>query len=147
MFYFVVLYLLFSIGFLINSIIFLIRKHWVKYRIIAISVTILIGLLILSTRAIVTEVVYGEIIHKISNQDDAYTLIKIRLFENNRFISETYNLSCNIENIGTYKLTGDKLTLVFEGEKSEYLDTHYQLNNDTLKSYNNEYKDLIIKKD
>ena len=58
----------------------------------------------------------------------------------------TYNLSCNIENIGTYKLTDNELTLSFKGEKSEYLETRYELKNDTLKSLNNKNEILIMNK-
>ena len=146
MYYFGLLFIFITIGFLINSIVFLRKKQWTKYRIIAISLTLLIGLLILSTRGIMTKTIYGRTMYTITNQDNAYTLIKIRLFKNHKFISVTYNLSCNIENIGAYKLTDNELTLTFEGEKSEYLETRYGLKNDTLKSLDNENEILIMNK-
>lgn len=57
----------------------------------------------------------------------------MRLFKNNKFISETYDLSCNIENIGTYVLAENELVLTFKNKKSEYLGTKYSLKNDTLR--------------
>ena len=60
MYYFGLMFILITIGFLINSIIFLIKKQWTRYRIIVISLTLLIGLLILSTRSIVTRTIYGK---------------------------------------------------------------------------------------
>ena len=93
MFYFGVIFILFTIGFLINSIIFLIRKQWIKYRIIAISLTLLIGLLILSIRGIVTKTIYGKTLHTITNQENAYTLIKIRLLTTT--IHTEINRSCD----------------------------------------------------
>ena len=144
--YFRISFIFITIGFLINSIIFLIKKQWTTYRIIAISLTLFIGLLILSTRGIMTKTLYGKTMYTITNQDNAYTLIKLRLFDDYKFISVTYNLSCNVENIGTYKLTDNELTLTFEGEKSEYLETRYRLKNDTLKSLDNKNEILVINK-
>ncbi len=146
MYYFGLMFILITIGFLINSIIFLIKKQWTRYRIIVISLTLLIGLLILSTRSIVTRTIYGKPLQTVTNQENAYTLIKIRLFKNHKFISETYNLSCNIENTGTYKLTDNELSLKFNGEKSEYLETRYRLKNDTLKSIDDQNEILIMNK-
>jgi len=93
-----------------------------------------------------TKTLYGKTMYTITNQDNAYTLIKLRLFDDYKFISVTYNLSCNVENIGTYKLTDNELTLTFEGEKSEYLETRYRLKNDTLKSLDNKNEILVINK-
>ena len=146
MYYLGLLFIIITIAFLINSTFFLIKKQWTRYRIIAISLTLLIGLLILSTRSIITNTVYGKTLHTITNQDNAYTLIKIRLFKNHKFISETYDLSCNIENIGTYELTKNELTLKFNGAKSEYLETRYQIKKDTLKSLDHENEILIMNK-
>ncbi|WP_066633799.1 hypothetical protein [Labilibacter marinus] len=146
MYYFGLLFIVITIGFLINSVIFLVKKQWIKYRIIAISLTLLIGLLILLTRSIMTKTIYGKTLHTITNQDDAYTLIKIRMFKNHKFISETYDMSCNVENTGTYKLTDNELTLKFNGEKSEYLESRYRLKNDTLISLESENYKLIMNK-
>lgn len=144
--YFAAFSIILAIGFLINSIIFLIRKHWIKYRIIAISMTLLIGLMVLLSRGIVTKTVYGKTLYTITNQEDAYALIDIRLFKNQKFISVTYDLCCNVENTGTYKLTENQLTLSFNGEKSEYLETRYEIRNDTLISLDNTNEILIMKK-
>ncbi|MFI2742199.1 hypothetical protein ACG2LH_05630 [Zhouia sp. PK063] len=89
---------------------------------------------------------YGKISYTITNQDNAYTLIKIRLFKNHKFISQTYDLGCNVENTGTYKLTANKLTLMFNEEKSEYLESRYQLKNNVLISLASENDTLIMNK-
>lgn len=132
MFYFGVTFLIVSLGFLINSIIFYKKKQWIRYRICAITLTLLLGLLIISTRSVMTKLLYGKVSHIITNENGEFPYIKVRLYRNKKFISETYDVSCNIETKGTYELADNELILHFKGEKSSYLETKYKIINDTL---------------
>lgn len=132
------------IGFLINAILFLWKKHWVVYRKLSIAGTILIVLAMISTRSLITHFQYGEEVHHISNLSDAYVLIDVRLFENGTFISSTYDASCNRENTGTYDLNANQLNLKFDNVKSEYLETRYAIHHDTLVSESGDNEKLII---
>ncbi len=131
------------IGFLINSVIFYKKKQWPKYRKIAILLTILLVVLIFTMRNIITGTYYGKVLYTITNTNNAYTIIKLRLFQNKKFISETYDMCYNVENTGTYVLTDNELMLEFKEDKSQYLETQYRLKGDSLKSINSENETLI----
>ena len=132
---------------IINSWFFLKRNHWKRYRIVALLIAILLLTISFSIRPLVFAIVYGKEIFVIENQEEGFELIKLRLYENNRFFSWTYDMSCQIENIGTYRLEKGKMVLSFENEKSDYLGTEYLFKDDSLICVKGcQYKnDLVIK--
>ena len=73
---------------------------------------------------------YGKEINLIEGNDPVY--IKIKLYDNGKFFAYTYDASCESENIGTYKLTDNKLIFKFKREKSEYLGTEYRIENNLV---------------
>jgi glucan phosphoethanolaminetransferase (alkaline phosphatase superfamily) len=128
------IFIIISIALFINSWIFLKKRSWKKYRITVMIICILIVLISLSIRSVIFQVSYGKEKHKIENTENYNQLIEIKLYENGKFYSWTYDMSCQIENIGTYKLNENKITLEFENEnaKSEYLGTEYLIENDKV---------------
>ncbi len=131
-FIFMVIFIVIAIGFLINSIIYYRKKQWTTYRVVAIIFILLLGLSIVSTRSVVTKILYGKVLYTITNEDDAYTVVTIRLFENKRFISETHAVGGYSENYGTYDITDKELNFKFKRLDFNHLETRYRLSNDIL---------------
>ncbi|MCB4800281.1 hypothetical protein [Neotamlana laminarinivorans] len=116
----------------INSLIFLKKRNWIKYRIIVIIICSLLILTSLNIRSILFQTSYGKIKLEIQNAENNYELIQIKLYENGKFYSTIYDMSCKLEYIGTYQLNENILILKFKNEKSEYLGTEYYIKNKKL---------------
>ncbi|WP_430413183.1 hypothetical protein [Kordia sp.] len=126
------IFIIISIALFINSWIFLNKNNWKKYRITVMIICVLIVLISLTLRSVIFQVSYGKEKHKIENTENYNQLIEVKLYENGKFYSWTYDMGCQLENIGTYKLNGNKITLEFGNEKSEYLGTEYLIENDKV---------------
>lgn len=118
-----------GIGLLVNSWFFYLKGKWKKYRVGLIFIISIFLFLSIFLRQIIM-IGYGEGKFLIERDDRIY--VKIKLYNNGDFFAYTYDLSCESENIGIYKLKGNILTLEFKNEKSEYLGTKYQIENNLV---------------
>lgn len=123
-----IFFILLGIGLFINSWIF--YSKWKKYRIGIISMVLFFFFLSIFLRQIIMLINYGKEINLLEGNDPVY--IKIKLYDNGKFFAYTYDASCESENIGTYKLTDNKLIFKFKREKSEYLGTEYRIENNLV---------------
>lgn len=123
-----IIFILLGIGLLINSWIFYLKKKWKKYRIGIILMIMIFFFVSAIPRTIIMSTIYGKETNLIEGNTPVY--IKIKLYKNGNFFAYTYDTSCESENIGTYQLIDNKLNLSFKNEKSEYLGTEYQIENE-----------------
>ena len=131
----VITYLLFIISvilFLINSINHHSKNDWKKYRIIMITLTLSMIMLTFSLRMLYFKIAYGNEKYLIENKNGNDVFIKIKLYENGKFFSYTYDASCESENIGTYNISGNNLTFNYANEKSKYLENRYTIDDKEL---------------
>lgn len=138
------LFSVFSFFLIINSAIFYQKKNWVKYRIIVISTFSLLLFLSLFIKSITFFIFYGNEKYVIERAKESFELIDLKLYENKRFHSWTFDMGCQVGNVGTYTITDKRLTLKFEDVKSEYLGTRYQIENNNIKCLDCD-NDLIFK--
>lgn len=121
------LFILISLLFMLNSIIFYFKGHWIKYRLLSI---IFISIMILSSvflRKIILTIAYGKEKISLTSNPNSGVHIKLKLYKNGKFYSYTYDISCEEENIGTYTILDYELKLEFKDEKSEFLGTRYKI--------------------
>lgn len=122
-----IIFILLTFGLIINSWIFYIKEKWKKYRILSIVISSILIILAISFRQIILTTYYGKEKSIIEGQNPIN--IKIQLFENGKFFAYTYDISCESESIGTYKLTNNLLKLKYKNKKSDYLGTEYRIEN------------------
>ena len=121
------IFLLISIGLIINSLVYYQKNKWKNYRIAVIILTIILLFFSVFTREIVMTTYYGKPINIIKGTEPV--IVKIQLYKNGKFFAYTYDAACEIENTGTYSLSDNILTLNFKEEKSKYLGTTYKIEN------------------
>ena len=129
-----VIFVLLVGGITINSFIFYAKNKWKKYRIGVILTCSILLFLSIFLRGIVNSIYFGK--EKFLLESNESIFIKIQLFENGKFFAYTYDISCEIENYGTYKISNNKLNLNFKNKKSEYLGTEYIINNNKVNCLN-----------
>ncbi len=139
------IFVIISIALIINSWVFLKKNSSNKYRITIIIFCFLINLIFIFIRSLIFNFSYGNEKHIIKNTDIYETLVEIKLYENGKFYAWTYDMGCQLENVGTYIMKENKLTLIFESEKSKYLGTQFLIKNDVVLclkdcEYNNELR-------
>ncbi len=143
------LFFITAFGLLLNSTIMFSKNHWRNYRLIASIATVILVSLILLPRENFVKIILGKPNHSFNrvdkNEKYATASIKIRLFENGKFLSETYDAHLNNENIGNYTFKNGNLILDFVNEKSEYIGTEFKMINDTLNCLNCKEKVKLIK--
>ncbi|RKN83235.1 hypothetical protein [Ulvibacterium marinum] len=134
------LFFIIASGLLLNSIIMFTQNHWRNYRLIASIIIVILVFLVILPRENYVKSVLGK--PKLSfnrinkNEKYATATIKIRLFNNGRFLSETYDAHLNNENMGNYTFENGNLSLDFHNEKPEYMGTELKIINDTLSCLN-----------
>jgi len=119
-------------------------KNYRKYAIIA-------GFLVLVTsffiRALVFQVFFGKEKYSYEHLGYSIPLVDLKLYENKKFYSLTYDFGCHIENIGTYTKNNKTLNLEFDGQHSKYLGTKYRIEGNHIICLNcNEYLRLRLKR-
>lgn len=143
------LFYVLAFGLLINSIFQLYRNHWRNYRIIVAVVTTVIIFLVISPREKYVNLLLGkpDLTYTRVDKNENYLTasVSIKLFENGKFLSETYDAHLNNENIGNYIFENGTLKLDFENEQSEYMGTEYKIINDTLQCMDCSEKVKLIK--
>jgi hypothetical protein len=143
------LFFITTFGLLLNSTIMFSKKHWKNYRLIAVIISVIFISLVLLPRENIVKLILGKPNHSFNrvdkNEKYATATMKIRLFENGKFLSETYDAHLNNENIGNYTFENGNLNLDFHNEKSEYMGTEFKMINDTLNCLNCKEKVKLIK--
>jgi hypothetical protein len=126
-FYFVawVIFIGLSSALIINSWFFLKRNHWKQYRIAALTIVTLLLMIAFSIRPMVFSLTYGNEKYVLENQEESFEQIKLKLYENEKFFSWTYDMGCQIENTGTYTFEKGRIVLSFDNKKSDYIGTEY----------------------
>jgi hypothetical protein len=133
MFYllFIILFTILGGAILTYSFIRYHQRHKKAYLILIIFVLILSGL----------NLVPRNWIFRLYFKNEKYLLensvsdpvIKIHLYENGDFFAHTIDFSCSTENVGTYILKQDTLSLFFKNKKSKYLDSLYVIQGNTVR--------------
>ena len=117
----------FSFGIIINSLHYLKRGKWTTYRILSILIVSCFILFAIRLRPLIFQKYYGKEENALYGVDPVF--IKIQLFENGTFFARTSDLNCESENTGQYTYSHNILVLDYANEKSAYLGTTYEINN------------------
>jgi hypothetical protein len=119
-------FLLASLLLILNSVYFFNKKDWTKYRLV--SIVLIISLLVLSfgLRPLIFALFYGQESTLIENTEDNGLYVDLKLFENGKFYSEIYDLSCEEEIPGEYIIKEDLLELEYEKD-SYYLGKKFRI--------------------
>jgi energy-coupling factor transporter transmembrane protein EcfT len=130
-----VTFIILTSAFLINTIIFLYKKHWKVYRLLVLSLITGLIISIFTPRKYILRLFLGEMkveYRSVNTKNLKYYWIQIELFDNNNFLSSSSNYNLTIENIGKYELSEELLILQFENKQSDFMGKEFKINQDTL---------------
>ncbi|WP_298419978.1 hypothetical protein [uncultured Kordia sp.] len=138
--YYVIAWFIFiitTIALLLNSWVFFNKQNWTKYRLIIITICISLIFTSFSIRWLIFQVSYNQEKYSFESTENSFQFIEIKLYENGKFYAQTYDMSCQMEHIGTYTIQENEITILFKNQKSKYIGTKYLMKNTTLVCLNN----------
>jgi len=138
-------FIIIGILLLFNSLIFMLKNHWKKFRIGVLIFVISFGLAVFLPREVIKWTFFGgEKMEFTSLKNPDFIWVKLELYKNNGFLCSTsYAGEMTEETIGIYKLKNNLLELhlkngISEHAKNRYqtlyenIGTKYRIKNDTL---------------
>lgn len=125
-------FVLVSIALIIYSSTLLKKQYWRKLAKSTIYICVIVLFVSLSLRWFIIETSYSVEKYTIESTQESFQLATIHLYENGKFLGWTYDMSCQKEHVGTYKIAGDELLLSFTNEMPKNLGSVYNIKGNTL---------------
>ena len=86
----------------------------------------------IGVRNLAFRVLFGQEKEQYESTSEAFEMISLKIYKNGKFYARVYDMGCQTEHIGTYKLSKEMLDLKFKNQKPEYLGTEYLIENEML---------------
>jgi hypothetical protein len=115
------------LGFVMNNMFFLTRRHWPKFRRRAIIAAVVLPFGSYLLRPIMIQVSYGTKVAEFTELQDSFPHLNLTLYSSGKFISTTYDAAYHVENIGHAEWDREVFELEFYDGQSQYLDRKYVL--------------------